>query len=198
MASSSSSDSPNVSSGLLLVTKLHSERSPSSNFNQNTSDSIFPSVARKDKSWSWKSLREEFGSKDTEALFDKYQTRIQLSFFLVLLVLNTFFNAISVVIIFMDKRREEFIGPIVIRFACISIFIIFTILVCHDESWLKPKMSRILASITVLITMIFSEYGTILYTLASTQNEPFYLQRIRPAFYLILANQIFLPFPTRT
>lgn len=199
MASSASPDSPSVSSGLLLVTKLHSERSPSSNLSQvGAADSIFPSVARKDKSWSWKSLREEFGSKDTEALFDKYQTRIQLSFFLVLLVLSIFFNCISVVILFLDKRREEFIGPIVIRFACISVFIIFTVLVCHDESWLKPKISRILASITVLVTMIFSEYGTILYTIASSLKEPFYLQRIRPAFYLILANQLFLPFPTRT
>lgn len=46
--------------------------------------------------------------------------------------------------------------------------------------------------------MIFSEYGSILYTLACSRHEVFYLQRIRPTFYLILANQLFLPFPTRT
>lgn len=90
-----------------------------------------------------------------------------------------------------------------------------------DEEWLQPKFSRVVASFTVLIAMIFAEYGTFFYMFFdihvpdSQKVHPdseiigfipreeedhvkhFHLQRIRPTFCIIFMNQVFLPFPSR-
>ena len=70
----------------------------------------------------------------------------------------------------------------------------FLIISYIDEHLLRPRFSRILASVTVLLTMIFTEYGNELMQLYSPS---FYLtQRIRPVIFIIIANHILLPFPS--
>ena len=64
-----------------------------------------------------------------------------------------------------------------------------------NEHLLRPKFSRTLASVTVLITMIFSEYGIEL--LQIQHYSTFLLQRIRPTIYIIISNHILLPYPSK-
>lgn len=126
-------------------------------------------------------------------------------------------------IVFSSKNRETFPGPVIIRCTSILVFICFLILVCMDEEWLQPKSSRVVASFTVLIAMVFAEYGPYLYMffdiklpdpqtvnpdsevvgfIASEEDDHHsishvFLQRIRPTFCIIFMNQVFLPFPSR-
>ena len=81
------------------------------------------------------------------------------------------------------------------RATAIIVHIAFFVLTCLDEKWLRPVPSRIIAAVTVLIAMIFSEHGAALYTLADEDSSS--MQRIRPTFYLIITNHVFLPFPSR-
>lgn len=60
----------------------------------------------------------------------------------------------------------------------------------------RPNAARIIAACTVLIAMIFAEHGAALYTFVG-DDERAVLQRIRPSFYLIISNHVFLPFPSR-
>lgn len=119
------------------------------------------------------------------------------------------------------QHKDAFAGPVIFRCTSIFVFICFLVLVCMDEEWLQPKYSRVVASITVLIAMVFAEYGVYLYLffdikLPGPQTvDPnsevvgfipreedhsithVYIQRIRPTFCLIFMNQVFLPFPSR-
>src|SRR6185503_11253412 len=85
-----------VSSGLVHLTKLHSER----NYSRTPTDSLsLLSPANQDeRSWSWKTLREQFQTKELERLFEKYHTRLQHSFFLVFLVVNIILNTLGIII----------------------------------------------------------------------------------------------------
>jgi hypothetical protein len=65
-----------------------------------------------------------------------------------------------------------------------------------EEHLLRPRISRIVAGITVLLAMLFEEYGGALFPLHG-DHKTFSLQRIRPTFYLIIANHILIPFPSR-
>jgi hypothetical protein len=56
--------------------------------------------------WSWKSLKKEFKAKDVGKMFNKYQARLQHTFFMVLLLLNIFFNVIAIIVYFFDKVLE--------------------------------------------------------------------------------------------
>src|SRR5215469_12000484 len=89
-----------VSSGLVHLTRLHSER----NHSITSTDSLFllSSANKDERSWSWKTLREQFQTKESEQLFEKYQTRLQHSFFLVFLVLNLILNTLGIINYFID------------------------------------------------------------------------------------------------
>ena len=193
---SESSSSPiQVSEGLIHLTSLlHVERNDS--LTSNDSLSVFPSLNESAKSWSWRNLRQEFQTKDSERLFEKYYTRIQHSFFIVLLTLNILFNIIAILIFFYAEKKEPSIGSVIFRASAILVYLMFMILVFHSENWLKPKLSRVVASVTILLTMIFAEYGNGLYIFDMDLNQPFYLES--PTFFLIMASHVFLPFPTRT
>jgi hypothetical protein len=64
------------------------------------------SFARDKERWSWKSLKKEFKAKDVGKMFNKYQARLQHTFFMVLLLLNIFFNVIAIIVYFFDKVLE--------------------------------------------------------------------------------------------
>lgn len=67
-----------------------------------------------------------------------------------------------------------------------------------DELWLRPQLARIVAALTVLLAMILSEHGGALFALAGDETiHPNPSQRIRPTFYIIITNHVFLPFPSR-
>lgn len=111
--------------------------------------------------------------------------------------MNMVFNIVGIVLFYFDDRRVSFAGPVALRMTAILIYLAFFALAWHEEEWLKPKLSRTVAAVMILITMLFAEYGTALYSSCSPHNESFYLQKIRPAFYLIVANHVFLPYPNR-
>jgi class 3 adenylate cyclase len=185
-----------ISSGLVhLAHQVGSEK-------RNSGDSVrslslFPPVTQPERSWKWKSLRQEFQTRDSQKLFDKYQTRLQHSFFVVLLLMNILFNVTGIALFFFDDRRALFPGPAIMRATAILIYAAFFAMAWHEEDWLKPKLSRSIAAAMTLVTMMFAEYGTALYMSSSQHNQSFFLQKIRPAFYLIVANHVFLPFPNR-
>lgn len=184
-----------MSSGLVHLATVHTEKRSSADSVRSLS--LFPPVTQPERSWSWKSLRQEFQTRDSQKLFDKYQTRLQHSFFVVLLLMNIVFNIIGIVLFYFDDRRALFPGPVIMRATAILIYAAFFALAWHEEEWLKPQLSRAIAAVMILITMIFAEYGTALYLSSSQHNQSFYLQKIRPAFYLIVASHVFLPFPNR-
>jgi adenylate cyclase 2 len=55
-----------------------------------------------------------------------------------------------------------------------------------------------MASTMILLTMIFAEFATGIYVFSSTHDEPSYIKRIRPTFFLIMSSHVLLPFPNRT
>lgn len=71
----------------------------------------------------------------------------------------------------------------------------FLLIIFIDEHLLQPDYSRSLASITVLITMIFTEYGYEFLQLNHLSTDP--LQRIRPLHYILIANNLLLPFSSQ-
>ncbi len=71
----------------------------------------------------------------------------------------------------------------------------FLVISYIDEHLLRPRFSRTLASVTVLMTMIFVEYGNELLQL-QLDYAPYLAQRIRPIIYMIIATHILLPFPS--
>lgn len=93
-----------ISSGLVHLTRLHSARqSQGSIITASTIDESLD--GRNDKSWSWTHLRNEFEAKDAEKLFDKYQVRLQHNFFMVLIMLNIFFNCVAIGVYYYDQVR---------------------------------------------------------------------------------------------
>lgn len=84
---------------------------------------------------------------------------------------------------------------ILLNCTSLLVFVMFLVIAYIDEHLLRPRFSRTLTSITILVTMVFAEYGT---ELLQMQLElPYMLKRIRPTMYIILANHILLPFPSR-
>ncbi|KAI2809548.1 adenylyl cyclase class-4 guanylyl cyclase [Blomia tropicalis] len=131
--------------------------------------------------WSWKRFKQELinffvhdESTDDEVneLFPKYRTRLQNNFFVSLLMLNIIFNLIVMVVAFLTKSSHTLTN---IYYGLESV-----------EQW---------HHFTVLMTMIFSEYGTEL--LQMYDDESFSKERIRPTVFIIIANHILLPFPSR-
>ncbi|RWS28500.1 adenylate cyclase type 2-like protein [Leptotrombidium deliense] len=53
-----------------------------------------------------------------------------------------------------------------------------------------------MASMTVFIAMLFAEYGGALFSIIGDTSS-YSLLRVRPTFYLIIMNQVFLPFPSK-
>ncbi|RWS16807.1 adenylate cyclase type 6-like isoform 1, partial [Dinothrombium tinctorium] len=180
------------------LTRLHSIRSQSESsiFSDTISSNLSHKYDKIDKSWSLKHLKNEFVSKDSERLFSKYQIRLQHNFFMVSLMLNIGFNLVAITMYFLDKPPDVFPGPAIIRISSLIVFISFFILTCLDELWLRPKSSRIIAAVTVLIAMISAEYGDMLFVLAG-DTKSFSMGKIRPTFYMILINHVFLPFPSK-
>ncbi|KAJ6224664.1 hypothetical protein RDWZM_003209 [Blomia tropicalis] len=154
--------------------------------------------------WSWKRFKQELinffvhdESTDDEVneLFPKYRTRLQNNFFVSLLMLNIIFNLIVMVVAFLTKAGNEQPSVLLLHGTALIIFSMFLVISYIDEHLLRPRISRTMASLTVLMTMIFSEYGTEL--LQMYDDESFSKERIRPTVFIIIANHILLPFPSR-
>ena len=61
------------------------------------------------KAWSFKHLKSEFKANNFERLFEKYQSRIQHNFFVLLLLLNIAFNLIAVTLyLYYDRVIRVF------------------------------------------------------------------------------------------
>lgn len=86
-------------------------------------------------------------------------------------------------------------GILFLNGTSLIIFSMFLIISYIDDHLLRPRFSRTLASVTVLMAMIFAEYGNELLQLHD--NSPYFTHRIRPTIYIIIANHILLPFPSR-
>lgn len=110
------------------------------------------------------------------------------------------------------------------RFASIMVFVSFIVLVWFNQLWMQSKFSRTVASLAVLLAMIFGEAselkpnpvlrapsssfrklinhylppllpGGAICALVNDQATP--LASIRRTYYLIITNHVFLPFPSR-
>ena len=71
--------------------------------------SNYSNYSSENERWSWKALKKEFKAKDVVKMFVKYQARLQHTFFMVLLLLNIFFNITAIVLYFVDKVRLAFL-----------------------------------------------------------------------------------------
>ncbi|XP_054166126.1 uncharacterized protein LOC128963637 [Oppia nitens] len=89
----------------------------SATINRNNSVfSTYSAYSEESSHWSWKSLKKEFKAKDVGKMFLKYQSRLQHTFFMVLLTLNILFDIIAIIVYFFDKKnRESFPGIFLIR-----------------------------------------------------------------------------------
>lgn len=145
--------------------------------------------------WSWKNLKREFKLSHSESLFHLYQAKLQHSFFVASLILNIIFNLGAVVSYSISKYHEMNIYLIVMRMASIVVFISFLTLIWFDKLWMQSKFSRTVASLAVLMAMIFGEASGAICALVNDQATP--LASIRRTYYLIITCHVFLPFPTR-
>lgn len=107
--------------------------------------------------WSWKNLKREFKLSHSESLFHLYQAKLQHSFFVALLILNIIFNLGAVISYSISKYHEMNIYLILMRLASIVVFISFLILIWFNKLWMQSKFSRTVASLAVLMAMIFGE-----------------------------------------
>ena len=82
------------------------------------------------------------------------------------------------------------------RISSLIVFILFFVITCCEELLLRPRISRTVAGVTVLFAMLFEEYGSALFPM-SADRQTFALHRIRPTFYIIVANHILIPFSSR-
>lgn len=98
--------------------------------------------------------------------------------------------------LFLQQSPEAFPSPVIMRAAALVVYFCFFTLVCFDEQWLRPPSARVAAAITIFVAMLFSEHGSALYTFVDDEDK-ISLQRIRPTYYLIITNTVFLPFPSR-
>ncbi|XP_046910110.2 adenylate cyclase type 2-like [Dermatophagoides farinae] len=160
-----------------------------------------------DVQWSWKRFIQEFfclnqqmSSKDSddemnELFWKKYLKKLQINFFVWLLLLNTFFNIITIIVALYHQNDSKFFGTIFLYFASLIVFGMFLFITFIDEHLLQPEFSSSLASITVLITMIFTEYGYEFFHMNHLSTIS--MQRIRPLYYILIANNLLLPFSSR-
>lgn len=82
-----------------------------------------------------------------------------------------------------------------LRLTAIIVFTSFLILAHHNEKWFQSEFARAMASITVLLAMLHAEYGGFLFTLGGDKDN-FKWKRVRPVYYLIVCNELLLPYPT--
>ncbi|CAG2107280.1 unnamed protein product [Medioppia subpectinata] len=145
--------------------------------------------------WKLKRLRAEFKIKDNDVLFRKYQSRLQHRFFTILLMFNMIVNFIDCFWYFFYKTDFEFPFPAMLRLTALIVYISFLILAHHNEKWFRSEFARAIAGIAVLLAMIYAEYGGFIFTL--TGDQSFKWKRLRPVYYLIICNELLLPFPSR-
>lgn len=73
----------------------------------------------------------------------------------------------------------------------------------HREQWLGNSTSQLIASLTILMAMVYAEYGqfAVLLFTPITNDHPrpstFTFKHSPSLFYLIMANEVLLPHPTR-
>ena len=96
----------------------------------------------------------------------------------------------------VNEADFTFPFPAMLRLTAIIVFISFLILAHHNEKWLKSEFARVIAAIAVLAAMLHAEYGGFLFTLTG-DKDTFKWKRLRPVFYLIICNELLLPFPSR-
>lgn len=89
--------------------------------------------------WSWRKLRKEFKTTQTESLFHLYQAKLQQSFFVALLILNIIFNLGAVISYLLSKYHEMNIYLILMRLASIWVMISFLMLIKHNKAWMQSK-----------------------------------------------------------
>jgi len=145
--------------------------------------------------WSWRNLKREFKLSHSEDLFHLYQAKLQQSFFVALLILNIIFNLGAVFSYTLSKYHEMNIYLVLMRMASVFVMISFLILIWYNKVWIQSKFSRTVASLAVLMAMIFGEASGAICALVNDQATP--LASIRRTYYLIITNHVFLPFPTR-
>nr|XP_027197465.1 adenylate cyclase type 2-like [Dermatophagoides pteronyssinus] len=121
-----------------------------------------------------------------------YLKKLQINFFIWLLLLNIFFNIITIIVAIYHQNFSCILFP---YFSSLIVFGMFLFVIFFDENLLQPEFSRSLASITVLITMIVTEYGHEFLQLNHLSINP--LRRIRPLHYILIANNLLLPFSSR-
>ncbi|CAG2165322.1 unnamed protein product [Oppiella nova] len=146
--------------------------------------------------WSLKPLRDEFKSKGNDILFKNYTSRLQHRMFTILLMFNMVVNFIDSFWYFFYKTDFSFPFPAMLRLTALIVYISFLILAHHNEKWFRPSFARTIAAIAVLMAMIYAEYGGFIFTVTGDKNS-FKWKRLRPVYYLIICNELLLPFPSR-
>lgn len=79
-------------------------------------------------------------------------------------------------------------------------YVLFFGLSYQSERWLSSTFSQTVAAGTVLLVMLIAEYAALVLTFLSTEAQSESLttaSRIRPIFYLIICNELLLPFSRR-
>lgn len=107
--------------------------------------------------WSWKNLKREFKLSHSESLFHSYQAKLQHSFFVALLILNIIFNIGAIGSYALSKYHEMNLYLILMRVSSIFVFASFLLLIWFNQLWMQSNFSRTVASLAVLMAMIFGE-----------------------------------------
>ncbi|XP_067124344.1 adenylate cyclase type 2-like [Centruroides vittatus] len=147
-----------------------------------------------ENSWSWSYLREQFRVKNAESLFHRYQARLQHAMFMVALMLNIFYNVMSIVIyLVFTENRESTVSSVSLSFRCFGLAVHLSIfIVAYKETWFKTDYSRIFVASIILLTMLVSEHGTSVYHLS---KDTYPHHNIRHTFYIVIICFLLLPYP---
>lgn len=90
---------------------------------------------------------------------------------------------------------------ILFRLVALLVYVLFFGLSYQSERWLSSSSSQTVAAGTVLLVMLVAEYAALVLTLLSDPEAETEVvnsaSRTRPIFYLIICNELLLPFSRR-
>ncbi|CAL4240739.1 unnamed protein product, partial [Meganyctiphanes norvegica] len=145
-----------------------------------------------DNNWSLSYLRDRFGLKDLEDLFEDYRLRLRHVLFMVYLMLQLLISSIYIIILLTDTVNPEEPVSELLGHACIFLVCISLLVYAYNEDTFKrfPALHLVMSIIIVLALTTADGVVSIAVTQANDANQKI---RFGNIIYNVLVVYVFLP-----
>ncbi|GLH05188.1 Ac76E_2 protein, partial [Gryllus bimaculatus] len=144
-----------------------------------------------ERNWSWKYLRDQFGLKNMEDLYELYQQRLHRGYFSVFLLLQMLLCLAHVIVMCILGEIHDVL-PDIITYLVVVILCFLLVIVTFQERLVKRyQWIPLITSCVIIVLLVLSDIGLPLYH-NTTKKSPVIF---RPAYgvHTLLACYIFLP-----